>query len=380
MASVMQHGSEAQIGRLVPPLAQGHEIAAFALTEPGSGSDAGADALKVGMDAAAFAEDGKPATEIRARSPKPKPLPPPETAITQPAPEPAPAPPPPVVEAKPDASLSAPVTPPHMDATRLRNPLPVYPSISRRRREEGTVLLDLLVLADGSVSEVSIHTSSGFPRLDKAALELVRLSFLLPAAISLTVTPALASYLLPRARFLKHEGDAFLLQRAIANLLANAVEFSPVGGTVEVDITHTRRTVDIRVRDHGPGIPPYAEGKVFEKFGRQRNPKFATYTVNNGLKIEAAPGTPVRAVFQGTVLFAQWFKGYGNLIILDHGNRVFSLYGNLKQSSVAVGDRIATGQPIAGVAESEEAEGGYLYFEIRRNGKPIDPMPLLPKR
>ncbi|HEX2060750.1 MAG TPA: peptidoglycan DD-metalloendopeptidase family protein [Thermoanaerobaculia bacterium] len=115
------------------------------------------------------------------------------------------------------------------------------------------------------------------------------------------------------------------------------------------------------------------EGKVIERFGRQRNPKFATYTVNNGLKIEAVPGTQVRAVFQGTVLFAQWFKGYGNLIILDHGNRVFTLYGNLKQPAVSKGDRIATGQPIAGVGESDEVDSGHLYFEVRQDNRPEDP-------
>lgn len=136
----------------------------------------------------------------------------------------------------------------------------------------------------------------------------------------------------------------------------------------------------------GGGLPPAndirgvqgalswpVEGKVIERFGRQRNPKFATYTVNNGLKIEAVPNTPVRAVFQGTVRFSQWFKGYGNLIILDHGNRVFTLYGNLKPSVVKVGDRIATGQPIAGVGESEDAASGYLYFEIRNDNRPEDP-------
>ena len=115
------------------------------------------------------------------------------------------------------------------------------------------------------------------------------------------------------------------------------------------------------------------EGKVIERFGRQRNPKFATFTINNGLKIEALPGTPVRAVFSGTVLFSQWFKGYGNLIILDHGNRVFSLYGNVKASSVTVGERIATGQPIAGVGESEETSSGHLYFEMRQDNRPEDP-------
>ena len=81
----------------------------------------------------------------------------------------------------------------------------------------------------------------------------------------------------------------------------------------------------------------------------------------------------MRAAFQGTVLFSQWFRGYGNLIILDHGNRVFSLYGNLHGPSVAAGDRITTGQTIAGVGEAEDAESGYLYFEIRQDNRPEDP-------
>jgi septal ring factor EnvC (AmiA/AmiB activator) len=116
-----------------------------------------------------------------------------------------------------------------------------------------------------------------------------------------------------------------------------------------------------------------ADGKVVERFGRQRNPKFDTFTTNNGIKIETAAGAPVRAVFGGTVLFSQWFKGYGNLIILDHGHRVFSLYGNLKSASVAAGDRIAAGQTIAGTAESEETPPAYLYFEIRQDNRPEDP-------
>jgi septal ring factor EnvC (AmiA/AmiB activator) len=120
-------------------------------------------------------------------------------------------------------------------------------------------------------------------------------------------------------------------------------------------------------------LPWPADGKVVERFGRQRNPKFDTFTTNNGIRIETAAGAPVRAVFGGTVLFSQWFKGYGNLIILDHGHRVFSLYGNLKPASVAAGDRIAAGQTIAGTAESEETPPAYLYFEIRQNNRPEDP-------
>ena len=115
------------------------------------------------------------------------------------------------------------------------------------------------------------------------------------------------------------------------------------------------------------------QGKIIEHFGKQVNAKFSTVTFSNGLKIAAVPGAEVRSVFAGTVLFSQWFKGYGNLVILDHGNRVFSLYGNLKAPAVAVGDRINAGQALAGVGESEDAHSGYLYFEIRQDNKPEDP-------
>ncbi|HXG57527.1 MAG TPA: peptidoglycan DD-metalloendopeptidase family protein [Thermoanaerobaculia bacterium] len=126
------------------------------------------------------------------------------------------------------------------------------------------------------------------------------------------------------------------------------------------------------VRTFEGALPWPVAGRVIEQFGRRRNPKFATFTVNNGIRIDAQPGTPVRTVFQGTVLFAQWFKGYGNLVIVDHGNRVFSLYGNLKSATVVAGERLGAGQTIAGVGEGEET-GGYLYFEIRRDNRPEDP-------
>ncbi|HWS70562.1 MAG TPA: peptidoglycan DD-metalloendopeptidase family protein, partial [Thermoanaerobaculia bacterium] len=127
------------------------------------------------------------------------------------------------------------------------------------------------------------------------------------------------------------------------------------------------------VRTLQGALPWPVTGKVIERFGRQRNAKFATVTTNNGVKIAAAAGAPVHSVFPGTVLFSQWFKGYGNLIIVDHGNRVFSLYGNLKAPAVAVNDRLTAGQAIAGVGENEDAKSGYLYFEIRQDNKPEDP-------
>jgi len=114
-------------------------------------------------------------------------------------------------------------------------------------------------------------------------------------------------------------------------------------------------------------------GNVIESFGRHRSERFATFTVSNGLKIEVPSGTDVRAVFEGTVLFSQWFKGYGNLIIIDHGHRIFSLYGNTRGITVNVGDKITTGQHIALVEQDDSGLSGYLYFEIREDNKPTDP-------
>lgn len=127
------------------------------------------------------------------------------------------------------------------------------------------------------------------------------------------------------------------------------------------------------VRTVEGALPWPVAGKVVESFGRHRDPRFATVTTNNGIKIATAADTPVHSVYQGTVLFSQWFKGYGNLIIVDHGHRVFSLYGNLKAVGVAVGDRVSAGQTIAAAAESEETPPAYLYFEVRQDNRPVDP-------
>lgn len=128
-----------------------------------------------------------------------------------------------------------------------------------------------------------------------------------------------------------------------------------------------------KVAEFRGALPWPANGNVSEEFGRHRSSQFATYTVSNGVKIESAPGADVRPIFQGTVLYAQWFKGYGNLIIVDHGDRIFSLYGNTKNARVAVGERVVPRQVIASVAENEDASSGYLYFEIREDNKPADP-------
>jgi septal ring factor EnvC (AmiA/AmiB activator) len=160
-------------------------------------------------------------------------------------------------------------------------------------------------------------------------------------------------------------------ERQLAELEEKAKRLERLVGILSKQRSGVTAPDDIRSVQGALSWP--VKGKVIEQFGRHTDPKFATVTISNGLRISSTPGGAVHAVFNGTVLFSQWFKGYGNLVILDHGNRVFSLYGNLKSPSVAAGDRVAAGQAIAGVGESEDAKSGYLYFEIRNDNKPEDP-------
>jgi septal ring factor EnvC (AmiA/AmiB activator) len=114
-------------------------------------------------------------------------------------------------------------------------------------------------------------------------------------------------------------------------------------------------------------------GRTRARFGRQVDPEFQTQTLRTGIEISAPAGTPVLAVASGRVLFAGWFRGYGQMVIVDHGAGDLSVSGYLDEALVAAGDSVALGQPIGSVGETGSASGPGLYFEIRHEGKPVDP-------
>jgi septal ring factor EnvC (AmiA/AmiB activator) len=116
-------------------------------------------------------------------------------------------------------------------------------------------------------------------------------------------------------------------------------------------------------------------GDIVSRFGRHKHPEFNSYTVSNGLTISAALGTDIHAVFDGQVIFADYFKGYGNMVIIDHGGGYFSLYSHASKIMKKVGTNISRNETIALVGDSDSADGAKVYFEIRYQGKPVDPMP-----
>jgi septal ring factor EnvC (AmiA/AmiB activator) len=137
----------------------------------------------------------------------------------------------------------------------------------------------------------------------------------------------------------------------------------------------------------GPGfgtlrgrLPWPAAGKIVTAFGAQVHPRFGTRTFRNGVDIEAGEGTDVGAVYAGHVLYTGWFKGYGNLIILDHGNDYYTLYAHVAEIQVREGDDVKQGQRIGTVGDTGSLAGARLYFEVRHKERPLDPEQWLRQR
>jgi septal ring factor EnvC (AmiA/AmiB activator) len=108
-------------------------------------------------------------------------------------------------------------------------------------------------------------------------------------------------------------------------------------------------------------------------------PTTARALASNGMEITAAEGSRVLAIHEGTVAFADPFAGFGNLLILDHGSRTFSVYANLLEIFVKKGVRVERGQAVGAVGQSPTGPPG-LYFELRIDGKPVDPLQWLKPR
>ena len=133
--------------------------------------------------------------------------------------------------------------------------------------------------------------------------------------------------------------------------------------------------------DPSGGIRPWkgvldwpAKGPVVETFGRHRHPKFDAWTVSNGIAVSLPEGAPVRAVYSGKAVYARWLAEYGNLVILDHGEGVFTLYAWLQSVAVQPGSYVPVGGTIgtAGIGPGRDEPG--LYFEVRDRQKASDPV------
>ncbi len=121
-------------------------------------------------------------------------------------------------------------------------------------------------------------------------------------------------------------------------------------------------------------------GPVSAPFGNYRHPEFAAEIFRKGIDIDAPIGEEIRAVEKGTVVYADRFSGYGKMVIVDHGERYYTIYGHLSEILKKSGDQVGRGEVVGRAGDSDSLAGSKLYFEMRKDGRSLDPVPWFKKQ
>ncbi|MBW1980312.1 MAG: peptidoglycan DD-metalloendopeptidase family protein [Deltaproteobacteria bacterium] len=123
------------------------------------------------------------------------------------------------------------------------------------------------------------------------------------------------------------------------------------------------------------GTLPYpVQGRIITRFGRKRYDKFGTTIVHKGIDMATKKASPVMAVYGGQIIYRGWIKGYGNVIIIDHGDKYYTLTAHLGDMAKDVGEKVEAGEVIGYAGYSATARSaGRIYFEIRHRGRALDP-------
>ncbi|WDP91306.1 MAG: peptidoglycan DD-metalloendopeptidase family protein [Desulfobacter sp.] len=132
------------------------------------------------------------------------------------------------------------------------------------------------------------------------------------------------------------------------------------------------------VRQKGRLAAP-VPGKIVSRYGKARKGDYNSFTFQSGIDIRVERGEPVRSVFKGEVMFARWLKGYGNLVIINHGDNYYTLYAHVEEVFKKKGESVGTGEVIATAGDTGSIKGLCLHFEVRHHGKPVNPMTWLKK-
>lgn len=143
---------------------------------------------------------------------------------------------------------------------------------------------------------------------------------------------------------------------------------------LEAEREQQRRAAGIVGTESAPGTLAWpVSGTITSPFGYRQNPFGGGMEFHQGLDIAAPMGTTITAASGGTVIQAGWFGGYGNYIVIDHGGGMSTGYGHCSQIFVSVGQKVQKGQAIGAVGSTGASTGPHVHFEVRINGKPVDP-------
>ncbi len=122
------------------------------------------------------------------------------------------------------------------------------------------------------------------------------------------------------------------------------------------------------------GLLPYpVRGKIISAYGKHMNKRLGTETFNSGIMIKTERGEPVRSVYSGKVIFSDWYKIYGNTMIINHGDHYYTIYAHMDERLKSNGDKVENGEVVGISGDTGTVSDTGLYFEVRHRGKPMNP-------
>lgn len=163
--------------------------------------------------------------------------------------------------------------------------------------------------------------------------------------------------------------DKISLSKQLANLQGRAKRIDGLIQNLEKTRSRERAASGTLFSGQKGRLPWPVNGRVRIPFGNSQHPDLKTPYQSHGVEIEVSGDLPVKSVWPGKVVFANAFKGYNNLLIIDHGDGYYTLYAQTAQLTCKVGDKITQGQVVA----QTDGSSGRFYFEIRKGGTPLDP-------
>lgn len=146
-----------------------------------------------------------------------------------------------------------------------------------------------------------------------------------------------------------------------------------LGLSSKLDLSGLDHVVPLNQGDGGLRATFPVDGRISSRFGDRSDPFSGAEREHHGVDIAAAAGTPIQAVRAGTVTFAGERGGYGNVVILDHGDGLETRYAHCASLDVRAGDQVRAGAKVASVGSTGRSTGPHLHFEVRQDDAPVDP-------
>ncbi|MHB8842558.1 MAG: M23 family metallopeptidase, partial [Candidatus Aquicultor sp.] len=167
---------------------------------------------------------------------------------------------------------------------------------------------------------------------------------------------------------LESQEDALL---STSQVVADQIRTLQRGGRITTSRGYSRAS-------SGGGYVWPVSARITSPFGWRFHPVLGYSRMHTGIDLGCGSGTSVHATKGGTVIMAGWMGGYGNAVVIDHGEGISSLYGHNKSLTVSAGQHVVQGQVIAHSGSTGMSTGPHLHFEIRVNGNPQNPLSFLP--